>query len=75
MVEGTSDLPGDLSLYLGVISVPGSPAVATGLIGGSVVIVTEGSGTESVKIASDHGSGNISGAALTDEPLTASFTC
>jgi hypothetical protein len=74
-VEGASDLPADLSLYLGVISVPGSAAVATGLIGGNVVVITEGSGAESVKIAPDHGSGSFSGTALTDEPLTASFTC
>jgi predicted RNA-binding protein with TRAM domain len=75
MVSGMSDVPVGGPRYFGIVAPTGSKAMATGLVDGHVVIITDGSDGETVTVAADHMSGSIAGSAVTGEPVTANFTC
>jgi hypothetical protein len=75
LVSGIPDVPADGPQYFGIVATTGSKAVGTGLIGGQIIVVTDGTDGDVVKIAPDHMSGTISGSTMSYEPLTVSFTC
>ena len=75
LVNGVSAVPADGPQYFGVVATTGSKAVGTGLVGGQILVVTDGTDGDSVTIADDHMSGSISGSTMSYEPLTASFSC
>ncbi len=75
MARDLSNVSADGSQFFGIVAPIGSRAVGMGLVGGRILVITDGTGGDNIRIADDHKSGSISGSDMTYAPLTASFTC
>jgi hypothetical protein len=75
MASGMADIPTDGPQYFGIVAPTNAKAMATGLVVGHILIITDGSEGGTVIVAADHESGSISGSTIEGEPVTASFTC
>lgn len=73
-VVGGANLAADAPLYFGVIQQPGQKAMATGLLGGEGILVTDGDGA-TITFAADKKSGTVNGTDLSGKVIVASFTC